>query len=297
MNKYRRGRHSILVVLCFFCGITPLLLGSAGETWILYPSTVPLFGAISKTLLESHLERPILCPLEKVSKNFLEDHPPNLIIALGESGVRSALALDWDVPIIAAFVDSAPIDPRIRFFNLHLPHVRQLEIVRRLSGSISRIFFPYASENKAPCGPLVDFVHGNDLELHAEQLSDSHRLPEFFRKISVPESVVLLPADSRLMNSAFLDGLFQTSFQQKVMVIGFSEKLVQQGALFALALSPEGVAKEIEKYGIDLLLKGGKPANRTRTFEGWDLYLNSIVARKMGFSFPPDLVKSARRVF
>jgi hypothetical protein len=274
-----------------------MVMGIPGETWILFRSDIPLFRALARELATQAAISPVLCPLESVSASFLESRPPSLIIGLGDSGLRRAMELSWDVPILGVLAEKIGTNQRVISIPLRPPHQRQSELARILAPERTILVYPYAVTDFAPGAEVKAAAESQKFELASRCLTSPKDWPGFFQALPASSGWVLLAMDPGLMNSAFVSSLLLESFRKQIPVIGFSSSLVQQGALFALVLSPEKTAHELARFAQRMFAPESKGARLFSPKECWDLYLNATVARKFGLTIPVDLLDAARRVF
>lgn len=287
----------IISLILVFLAFSTVLEATSREVWVLYRSEIPLFREICRLIPPTQGFKPVFCPTEKISRSFLESRPPDLIIALGESGVKKALETQWEVPIITAFVDQPPDDPRVRFLDLHQPHARQMELLRRCGGTWKSLLYPYSSEKFAPSPDLIAESGKQGFSLRPLHLDSPKKLPEFLRLMGEFPSPVLLPVDPEIMNSAVFPAILREGLRWSVPLVGFSEAIVQGGALFAFAVVPPKAARELIDYAKDCASTGGGEAIRFRKFESWALYLNQTLAKKLNLLFPAELLRAAEKVY
>ncbi|HNW35916.1 MAG TPA: hypothetical protein PKM25_13340, partial [Candidatus Ozemobacteraceae bacterium] len=125
------------------------------EIWMFYRSDIPLYIAVRERL-ETHLKRQLVsCPVEKTSSSFIDSHSPKMAIALGEAGLKRALTMTWNVPILAMFIDELPDDARVVHIVIPQPHQRQIELLMKLHPGLRTIWYPFSGEAFAPPSSLV----------------------------------------------------------------------------------------------------------------------------------------------
>lgn len=292
------ARHRAIQVLLAIWLVLSLGPGQAAEQeiWVFYRPDIPLYADTVKELLARHGARLVSCPVGRVSASFLESRPPRWAIALGDSALQRALAMPWQVPILAVFIDQTTIDPRVMLLEVRQPHELQFATLHRLQPAITRIWYPYLTERFAPGPPLQRAAANARLQVVAERLSDPRRLPEALRLLADPAVAVLLPPDPGLMNSAFLEALFLTAFRSHTLVIGFSESLVRQGAAFAFVMAPTNLATSLSEI-LEAPPSEENWPGPTRLFHRWNLAINRTVLGKLGLEVPADLLASASRLF
>jgi len=288
-------RHLVrfgLLAILLIAGFLPAVFAES-EMLVLYRSDIPLYQEIARRLQEQKRVKVIPCPIESLTVSFIESHSPSALITLGEAGLKRALLISWEVPIIATLIDSAPPDKRVHLLSTARPTGREITLLKRLLPELQRVWFPMIDPRFAP-SPAVARAEAGSVLIDAKVLPSQRDLPEALRLIDPGNTAVILSLDPALMNDATMQSILLASFQKRFPVVGISEGMVKKGAALAFALGPEELAAEL----FDLALSVCE--NRwsgNRPFAAWRLILNRTVLEKLGFTVPDDLLKAASKVY
>lgn len=262
------------------------------EVWTFYRSDIPLYLAVVKHL-ETHLKRRFVsCPIERTSSSFIDSHSPQMVIALGEAGLQRALTMTWNVPILAVFVDRPSNDSRVVDIDIPQPHLRQLELLKKLHPGLKTIWYPFAGDGFAPSPALEKGVERAGLKLVVNRLQDPRGLPEALRVLDNPTVATILPPDPGLMNDAITRPVMLAAFRSQTAIVGFSEAIVKKGAAFAFVLSPERIAAYL-----DSVVAGFDDRSSVPDFDQWDLILNATILDKLQLSPSAEIRTTAVKVF
>lgn len=287
------ARPWTLAILFVIAGFISPVFADSGVL-VLYRSDIPLYREIAQ-LLEAHSPSKFTpCPLESLTASLLETLYPPIVIALGDAGLKRALKTTWNVPIIATLVESVPDDPRVRHLSTSQPLERQIELLRRLVPDLQRIWIPQIAcsfSNEAIRSPLPTFPA---LVIDNRPLGAPRDLPVALRALEPKTTALILSLDPCLTNDAAQQTLLLGSFEKQCPVVGFSEALVRKGAVFALTLSPEGLADDLTRFTREVL---EKPTMKQRAFTGWRMVINQTILGKLGIDIPSDLLGAADKVY
>jgi len=270
-----------LLIIPALTAVPPCLAET--EIWAFYRSDIPLYIAVMKQL-EAHLKRQLVsCPIEKTSSSFIDSHSPKMAIALGDAGLKRALTMTWNVPILAAFVDELPADTRVVDIDVPQPHQRQIELLMKLRPDLKTIWYPFAGEAFAPTPALTRAAATAGLKLVADRLQDPRVLPRALRVLDNQTTATILPPDPGIMNDAIISPVMLAAFRSQTVVVGFSEGIAKQGAAFAYVLNPhrlvDFLVDHVEAYG-----DGNRPRGHDIPFDNWDLILNVTILDKLQLS-------------
>lgn len=262
------------------------------EVWAFFRSDIPLYLAIVQQL-ETRLKRQFVsCPVEKTTSSFIDSRSPNIVIAFGEAGLKRALTMTWNVPILSVFAGDEGHDSRVVSIEISQPHHLQVGMLKKLNPGLKAIWYPYSGEEFKPASALEKAAEEAGVKLIVDRLQDPRLLPEALRALDAPTVATILPPDPGLMNDAVTRPIMLAAFRSQSVVVGFSEGLVKKGAGFAYVLTPERLAawldEAVTKYD---------HRSPVRKFENWGLILNATILDKMRLSPPADVRNAALKVF
>lgn len=261
-----------------------------------FRSEIPLHMDTIK-YLKSQCSHPLVfCPVGKTSFSFIESHPPEFVVVLGDAALQLALTMLWKVPILVSLVDHPPTDSRIVFLDTQQPYAMQIQLLKKLMPAMDTIWYPYVSERLAPCHCLKQAVASAGIRINSHRLNDPRTLPGALRKLAEQTTAIIFPPDPGIMNNAIIQSIFLASFRSKTPAVSFSEALVKRGAIFAYVLSPENLAASISEI-IDEVLVNGQPQNSKRVFEHWELILNMTILEKFKLPISDQIRDAAKKLF
>lgn len=286
-------RSFTTALLAFALALATLLPCRAeSETWAFFRSDVPLYLAIVRQL-EARMKRSFVsCPVEKTTSSFIDSRSPGIVIALGDAGLKRALTMTWNVPILALFDGDGEHDSRVVPIDIQQPHHLQVETLMKLNPGLKTIWYPYAGEDFKPASALEKAADEAGVKLVVNRLMDPRVLPEALRTLDAPTVGTILPPDPGLMNDAVTRPIMLAAFRSQSVVVGFSEGLVKKGAAFAYVLTPERLAAWLEE-----VVRKYDSRSSLRKFDNWELILNATILDKLRLSPPADVRNAAVKVF
>jgi len=274
---------------------------STDEVWVFYRAEIPLHAETVAALSSTPRLYIVPCPVESVSGSFLDSHPPAAMIALGERATQRAQALPWRVPLLTTLFDPDPshcdTDPRLRHLDTRPPFDRQIALLRQLCPHVKNVWLPYVSDTYAPGHELRAALTAAGITPIVDPIATPRELPTALKTLARPHTAGILPPDPGLINKAVVDAVLLAAFAGRSPVIGFSEALVRQGAIFAFALTPTELAGAIHDLVQRILSDPKQAAQRLHRFERWRLIINATVLGKLGLHLDPALRKTAARVY
>lgn len=266
------------------------------EVWVFYRPDIPLYAEAFRHLADLPGRTIISCPVGKTSASFLESHPPDLVITLGDAGLQRALAMPWTSPIVAVFATHPPADRRVCCLEAPQPHSLQVQVLASLAPACTTLWYPFAGDRFAPGPALRQAAARAGMNLVADRLDDPRALPEALQHLASPQTAALLPPDPEIMNTAFVQAVLLAAFRSRSPVIGFSEALVKQGAVFAYVLTPEQLATDLAELIDHHPVQSPCPV-ASHLFTRWNLVANATVIDKLGLALPADIRSAATRLY
>ncbi len=281
-------------MLSALLAVAPAAAAAGPEVWVFYRPDISLYAETFRRLADGTGRNVVSCPVGRTSASFMESHPPDLVIALGEAGLQRAMTLPWPAPIMAAFIDQTPSDPRVCFLEAPQPHAQQVALLARLAPACDTLWYPYAGERFAPGPALQRAAADAGMRIVADRIDDPRTLPQALQHLADPHTAALLPPDPGLMNTAVVQAILLAAFRSQTPVVGFSEALVKQGAVFAYVLTPEDLAAALADI-IDHPPADGRWPKPVCLFSRWSLAINATVIGKLGLALPDEVRAAADR--
>lgn len=289
-NRTTNTRLFMLLILCVLPGV------AMAEVWVFFRSDIPLHVSTVNYLRQTSRHELIFCPVGKTTLSFLESHPPECAVVLGDAAQKQAINMFWKTRILVTLVEQPAKDPRIFFHNTNQPAQEQIQLISRLKKETDLIWYPYSSEQFAPQKVLEQAVASAKMRLGTCQLADPRSLPSGLRALSLSHAGIILPPDPGIMNNAVIESIMLASFRSRLPIAGFSESLVKRGAAFAYVITPEHLASELAAL-VDMLVANPHTQENMSEFSSWELILNQTVLNKFGIKIPEEIKTKAKKLF
>jgi len=235
-------------------------------------------------------------------RQSIEAFSPGVLICIGQSALLFAAENFPKLPRICCMIPSfRDLAEAERTGSLAV----SMEIGPEKIFDVLRLFKPKAKTigmvyDPAESGEIVKEVREatlrKGLTLRALPIAAAQEAPAAFTKLIPEVDAVLLVCDRTVLTPQTLEALFSESFFHKVPVIGFSAKYVSLGALFAIEVPIEDLARETwnatEKCWADIEQCRGivKPNTPGR------IIINKKIAEKLDLTIPQTLRAASKEV-
>jgi len=221
-------------------------------------------------------------------------------------GAKAAIAVaHLDQPILAGllarqsfekyFVSGITI-PRRQVSAIYLDHPldRQLLLVRALQPRAKSLGVLLGPTQRAAQPALVSATNAAGLSLNSATLNSSAELFSDLQSLLPTVDVLLLLPDPLVVNRNSVQNLMLSSYRQRVPTLGYSQSLVDAGALAAVFSTPQQIGKQISET-IQSMLPGKNwelpPPVYPKYFS---VKTNASVARSLGIAMPGDAILRQR---
>ena len=215
-------------------------------------------------------------------------------------GAKAADAIaDLDQPILAGllsrqayekyFISGASGARRpVSAIYLDQPLSRHLQLVRAVQPRAKSVGVLFGPSQVAAQPALISAAHANGLQLTSATLKSGGELFSALQNLLPNVDVLLLLPDPMVVNRNSVQNLMLSSYRQHVPTLGYSQNLVEAGALAGVFSTPQQIGKQIAET-IQSLIPG----------RGWDLpspvypkyftvKINASVARSLEITVPMD---------
>jgi ABC-type uncharacterized transport system substrate-binding protein len=223
---------------------------------------------------------------------IVEKEGARVVITLGREALNETLHLPPSIPVIYAMVVTPPRlnRPNTTGFYMATPTSQYLDLINTYLPSIERIaVIGNRDQLKVLAGETTKQVSHHNTRNCFEFVTD-------LQELNGSDAIQLLP-DTSLLTATAMEEALLFSFRKKIPLLGFSEKQVRDGALFALVVDTVHQGRLIGEHASKALKGiqvGQLPPSPPRRFE---LFLNLETARKMGIRIPDALLRMTRRVY
>jgi len=197
---------------------------------------------------------------------------PELLGVVGRpntSGVRTAVGLDPQIDLMVRALDG-PLTIGV----LHRSHSR------RSRTTLDRL------GHRLPSGWRVEAV---DLDGYKSVAAGIDAL------LSRSVSIVWTFADPAVYDASSVRALLLAALKARTPVFGFSMPLVKAGALLGISIDPVEQGRQAAELALGRIADPGSPERHIGPRH--DVVLNTVVARRLGISLPPGLIREATVVF
>lgn len=283
--------YGLMLLMLFF---QPLQLRA--EVWVFFRPDIPLHVDTVNQLKQKTKHELAFCPVGKTSFSFLESHPPEFAIALGNAAQQLALTMQWKVRILVTLVDEPASDKRLLLLNTNQPILKQILLLQEMNRNLKTIWYPYISERFVPDKILTEAAESAGIKIDACRIVKPRQLPVCLQGLARQDTAVILPPDPGIMNDAIIQSILLASFRAHTPIAAFSESLVRQGCAFAYILTPENLATALVEI-IEEVNRDPHSQDFSVKFERWDLILNTTIIEKFLLTLPQTIRETAKKRF
>ncbi len=250
-------------------------------------------NGINKTL---HHEIIIKSPKEVKTdlERIVNNEDTRLVIALGKEALNTAQKLPDSIPIIYGLIIkppetmrdnitgiymTTPVNEYILFLQKHFPKIKKIGLV--CTQSSQKPLFPQVKTPEVKvCTAKTPFEFIEGLNSIGNEV----------------DAILLLP-ERKLITSKVLEKLYLFSFQKKKPVIGISEKYVKIGSLFSLGFETTAMGMQIGDLANRVIANGSTAGISESSPDKLNLYINRKTSKSMRVDIPPELLKTAKKVY
>ena len=216
----------------------------------------------------------------------ISSHRPALILALGERGLRTALAVE-KVPILYLLV-GAPDSlvgkrSNVTGIDLLLPAEPQLAALHRYLPGLKRLGVIY---DHGRTGKLVDEARRQagriGIELLARPVGSDKQVPQELEALAGKIDGLWMVPDRTVVRAAMLPEIFLFSLRTGIPVITFAAKYLDFGAAMAITFDEEAMGAQA--WAMAAVIFSGTPLSALppRPAEKIAVKLNQTVLNKLG---------------
>lgn len=222
---------------------------------------------------------------------LVEEEHARVVITLGREALNEALSIPPSVLVIYDMVVIPPpiSRPNTTGFYMATPAREYVDLVRNHLRDLNQMAVVGSREQ-------VNVLARGDSRTPAYSVRNTVDFLNTLKHLDSVRAILLLP-DVSVLTSTAMEQAYLLSFRRKIPLLGYSEKSVKDGALFALVVNPADVGAVIGEYATRAI-KGANigqlPPMPPRKFE---LFVNLDTARKMGIRLPEELVRTAKRAY
>ncbi len=223
---------------------------------------------------------------------------PAAVVAIGTQTLRKIKAIK-NVPIIYAMVMPSEAaeytGSNVSGISMNIDPENYLDMMTRLFPHATRIGVLFDPEHT---GPFVQeasvAAHARGVTLVLKKVHDSLDVPALLADLQGKIDILWMLPDATLVNPDTVSYFMLFSFQNKVPIFSFSEKIVEMGAIAALMIDPEDMGAQAGDMA-KTIIQGGRVATRAYARSS-HLAVNMKVGAKIGLNLNGELVQKAIKV-
>lgn len=246
---------------------------------------------IQMSLLSQVAEYPVSEVKGRLGR-VVEKEDARIVVALGMDAVAEALRLPPEVSVVYGLVVVPPEKAGLNVTGVYMspPVSEYISIIKRYLPTITKV---------SVVGSRImmkTLLNGDPVLTTANDVDSPADLVETVDRLIDTKALLLLP-DANLLTAQVMANVYLFSFRKNIPLLGISEASVKQGSLFALVFDPKVVSRQIgEKVqtilnGVDVTEILASPPS------GYNLYINSNTARKMGIAIPDEMLRKAKKIY
>lgn len=265
---------------------------------------------IKKDFKETTFQEYLLTSSQKVIEDqiaALTSENPRLILTVGTFATKEVAERIKDKPIIF----SAVLNPETSGFveslqhpggnitgaSLDIPPEIQFKYFKRVIKDIDKLGVLYSDETANLIPPAKAVAQSIGLELIAVKIDSEKDIPDALDKLNQSADGLWSVADRKIFSPRSTRYILLNSLRNGKPFMGFSRRLVESGALFALDFDYKDIGRQAGKIALEVL-HGRDPANISVAVPGivWFHY-NEKTANHINVTIPDELVAIAKEVY
>lgn len=218
---------------------------------------------------------------------------PKVAITLGAAALRTLLASDTRLPIVAALIPRATFDKVMREpgrkstgavhgIFLDQPFGRQLDLMHMVQPEVRRVGVLWGPDSIGQRPLLQAALAARGWTESAGVVGPSMTLGEATKRALDDADALLAVADPAVFNSTTVSNVLMASYRSKLGVFAFSPAYVKAGALAALYSTPTQIGVQAADT-TRALLRGGSAGSLQYPVD-FAVSVNEHVARSLGVS-------------
>lgn len=259
-------------------------------------------NGIKEVLEKNNVDIKYVDLTRKSTISLIQASTPSVIITLGTSVTGTIVKAINDIPIVFSAVLS-PVQFNMESKNitgvlLNIPIGKQFDTLLKITPEIKKIGIIYNSTlNSKKVEKAKEIAKGMNLELVTKDVEDYNDIIPEMESLLKSIDAIWIIADNVVCKPVNIQHLLLQTLKADIPVLAFSPAIVKAGALLSLASDYEDIGRQTADIVVRIL-KGEQPADIEKTYpRTFKLYLNNAVAKKLGFTIPADLLKSAENVY
>lgn len=222
------------------------------------------------------------------------------VLAIGTEAFRQARSVG-DIPVIHLMVQPSELSVaagrNISGVGMLIPPGRYLDTIARLLPAARRIGVIYDPGNTGQyVNEILAAARQREFEVLTRKVSKPAEVASAVKGLQGRIDLLWLLPDATAASPAAMEHILFFSFQDRVPVVAFARKYVEQGAFAALSVDPFDMGAQAGE--ISRLIAQNKKTNLPASFppRTWKVLVNRRIAEKMGISMGKDLPREWEEV-
>lgn len=281
---------------------TPVKIIAVSESTGLpeYQQAVAGFNEIlKKENLSIDLKMYAYDPENEINVEEIKTQKPALVLTLGSNATHFISEKITDIPIVFAMV----MDPRgsgitsknIVGASLDIPVTLQLEHLKAVVPRVKRVGVVYSpAENESIIREARQAAGNLGLVLKAYPVKSHSEIPRI-KDLAI--DVLWIIPDTILLHPAILKRILLSSIRKRLPVMGCSRSFARGGALLAISCDYEDIGKQAGEMAARILKGETYSQSKTSKPRKIKLYINQMVADRIGITIPGKILREADEVF
>lgn len=218
---------------------------------------------------------------------------PRVVVTLGSGALRSVLASDIRLPVVATLIPRVAFEKLLREpgrkssgpvhgLFLDQPFQRQLELLHLIQPEARRIGVLWGPDSLGQRQLMQAALASRGMTENPGIVGPAVTLGEATRQALDDADVLLAVADPTVFNSATVSNILMASYRSKLGVLAFSPAYVKAGALAAIFTTPAQIGIHAAET-VRVILRGGSVPGQQYPND-FTVSVNEHVARSLGLS-------------
>ncbi|HET7135077.1 MAG TPA: ABC transporter substrate binding protein [Casimicrobiaceae bacterium] len=187
---------------------------------------------------------------------------------------------------------NAERDGRISAIFIEQPLVRQLDLVSLALPARTRVGVVLGPTSAGLARDLEDAARAAGLELRRAQANDAAGVYPALQQVLMQSDVLLALPDAVAINAATIRSVLLASHRAAVPVVGFSQALVDAGALLAVYSTPQQYARQAAEIALDVVARNA-PLPSPQYPRYFTVGVNFVTAQAIGLALDDEATLAA----
>ncbi len=223
---------------------------------------------------------------------------PDLILAIGMEALEKAISIK-NIPIVYVMVLNPQIlihgEKNISGVSMNISPEKHFTILRKLLPAMKSIGVIYDPRRNGPyIRKALHFAKTAGIELITKEINSPREVPEALEHLKGKVDLLWILPDITVITPETTDFLLLFSLQNKIPLHVFSDKYLEMGAFSSLETNPYSMGEQAGEIAARIF-SGMEVPEIERTYSSNpQLTVNLKVAKKLGLTIDPDILRKAR---